>query len=62
MRRTSLQMRLVPVFFSSSFLTSEEAMSTRKPSQPFSSQKRMMSLIASRVAIAAGWLAGSCQG
>ena len=56
------QMALVPDFFSSSFLTREAAMSTRKPSQPWSIQKRMTSFMASRVAMASGWSTGSCQG
>ena len=37
-------------------------MSTRKPSQPWESQNRMMSLSASRVAIAAGSRKLFCQG
>ena len=36
-------------------------MSTRKPSQPFSSQNRITSTMASRVALAAGPSTGVCH-
>ena len=61
-RRTSLQIAQVPDLFPSSYLTSEAAMSTRKPSQPWPSQKRITSFMASRVARTSRWSIGSCQG
>ncbi len=45
-----------------SCFTREPAISTRKPSQPRSSQNSMMSHRAARVAKASGLPAGCCQG
>ena len=45
-----------------SFLTSEPAISTRKPSQPRSSQKAITSFMAWRVASASGESTAHCQG
>ena len=52
--RMSRQIAQVALLRSSSPFTSESAMSTRYPSQPRSSQKRITSLMASRVASASG--------
>ena len=58
----SRQAAMVAVLAASSFLTSELAMSTRKPSQPWPSQKRMTSIMACRVSAAAGESTPICQG
>ena len=62
MVRISRQIAHVALLLPSSFFTSESAISTRNPSQPKSSQKRITSLMASRVASASDESTALIQG
>ena len=62
MAAMSRQMAQVYFLCLVSFLTRLEAISTRKPSQPMSSQNRMTSFMASTVARQARSVVGFCQG